>query len=123
MAAEAVNEFERSAGEPTKGSGHSEPRELNEPGGPFSQASETDQELLKVIRPFRESNEGWTLGTARMGKQQSHRSFILNEHGRALNVFWLREGGGGRESVRAQARTGSEKRHPSFSRIALDPDG
>ena len=63
-----------------------------------------------VIRPNRESARRWTLGR-QAGRATSH--LPLNEHGWALNVFWLLE-------IREEGVRGAEAK-VSSPQIGLAP--
>jgi len=55
------------------------------------------RKFLQVIRPCRESTTGWTPEAQPL--PGNHSSLVLNEHGPALNVFWILEQTGiGREA-------------------------
>jgi hypothetical protein len=61
--------------------------------------------ILQAIRPRRESKTGWTLAPGnRFWRNQS--SSQLNEHGAALNVFWIRKSGLGAEVNRKKDQDG-----------------
>jgi hypothetical protein len=79
---------------------------------------------LQVIRPSRESKTGWPPGA---GKQRwrNHSSDQLNEHGAALNVFWIRQGGLGAEVNRKKDQDGESfnKKKKDFPVRAPEPYG
>jgi len=61
--------------------------------------------ILQAIRPKRESKTGWTPAPGN-GLWRNQSSSQLNEHGAALNVFWIRKSGLGTEVNRKKDQDG-----------------
>ena len=58
-------------------------------------ATPSTSKPFRAIRPGRESTCSWTWLSPSAAPAMSHKPSTLNEHGRALKVFWLRKCGGG----------------------------